>query len=63
MSRIFNLIGAIIGIIYLANSFFGGIENPILFGQEVNIWVFRLFWCLIIVVTFISYWKQKKESK
>ncbi len=62
MNKYVNIIGIVIAVIYLAQSF-TNLTNPNIFGFVVNIWFYRLFWGLLLVVmAFQVYRKSKKQD-
>jgi hypothetical protein len=43
-------------------TFVNSSSATIVFGIEIDIWVYRGLWSLITVASFVSYLKRKKEE-
>ena len=63
MNKNITLIAGIIAVAYVIYSFFGNSEYADIFGFEVNIWTFRLFWSVLAVGILYSYYKKRKAME
>jgi hypothetical protein len=63
MNKNITLIAGIIAVAYVIYSFFGNSEYADIFGFEVNIWMFRLFWSVLAVGILYSYYKKRKAME
>lgn len=55
------LIAGILSTVLLIG-YFSETEPHKIFGLEINIWIVRLFWALITVSNFSTYFKMKKSE-
>jgi|GEM_PF-873959 hypothetical protein len=55
-----DLVFVIIGLLNIALSFRGDNSIEVIFGFEINIWLYRAIWAFIGVGSFISYVKKRK---
>lgn len=58
MNKIIILIVAIVAIANVIYSFFGNQESISVFGFEINLWIYRLFWGVIAVLLLYDYFKK-----
>ena len=61
-SNIWNLVWSVIGTLVVVMTFVNSSSATIVFGIEIDIWVYRGLWSLITVASFVSYLKRKKEE-
>ncbi|MDA9316606.1 hypothetical protein N9Q58_01685 [Polaribacter sp.] len=57
-----NLVWAVIGTFIIVMTFVNNSGSKIVFGLELDIWVYRGLWSLITVASFVSFLKRKKEE-
>ena len=61
-SNTWNLVWTLIGAVIIMMTFVNTSDPKIVFGIEIDIWVYRGLWGLITVASFVSYLKRKKEE-
>lgn len=61
MNKYLNSIGIIIALTYLVESFTEGGKSDI-FGFELNIWVFRFIWTLLLGFMVYEIYKGSKKN-
>ena len=61
-SNKWNLVWSVIGTLVVVMTFVNSSSATIVFGVEIDIWVYRGLWSLITVASFVSYLKRKKEE-
>jgi len=61
-SNKWNLVWSVIGTLVVVMTFVNSSSATIVFGIEIDIWVYRGLWSLITVASFVSYSKRKKEE-
>ena len=61
-SNTWNLVWTVIGTVIIVMTFVNNSDSKIVFGIEIDIWVYRGLWGLITVASFVSYLKRKKEA-
>ena len=61
-SNKWNLVWSVIGTLVVVMTFVNSSSASIVFGIEIDIWVYRGLWSLITVASFVSYLKRKKEE-
>jgi|TARA_B110000908_G_scaffold119699_1_gene140300 hypothetical protein len=61
-SNKWNLVWAVIGTVIIVMTFVNNSGTKIVFGLELDIWVYRGLWSLITVASFVSFLKRKKEE-
>ncbi|MEN8745400.1 MAG: hypothetical protein ABF302_05300 [Polaribacter sp.] len=61
-SNKWNLVWSVIGTLVVVMTFVNSSSATIVFGIEIDIWVYRGLWSLITVASFVSYLKRKKEE-
>ena len=61
-SNKWNLVWSVIGTLVVVMTFVNSSSATIVFGIEIDIWVYRGLWSLITVSSFVSYLKRKKEE-
>ncbi|WP_298319508.1 hypothetical protein [uncultured Aquimarina sp.] len=61
MKRLFNLIVGIIGLVKVIMSFTSPQKSITLFTFEVNVWVYRLIWSLVVIAIADYFYKEFKS--
>ncbi len=61
-SNKWNLVWSVIGTLVVVMTFVNSSSATIVFGIEIDIWVYRGLWSVITVASFVSYLKRKKEE-
>ena len=61
-SNKWNLVWSVIGTLVVVMTFVNSSSAKIVFGIEIDIWVYRGLWSLITAASFVSYLKRKKEE-
>ncbi len=61
-SNTWNLVWTLIGAVIIMMTFVNTSDSKIVFGIEIDIWVYSGLWGLITVASFVSYLKRKKEE-
>ena len=59
--KTFYLIVGIIAVAQVLYSFWGNPDTGEIFGFEVNIWIYRLFWSVIAIPLLYGHFKRKKK--
>jgi hypothetical protein len=61
MSKTISLIIGMMAVATVVYSFFGNSLSGQIFGIEMNIWVYRLIWSVLAVLTISDYFNKKKK--
>jgi hypothetical protein len=61
-SNKWNLVWTVIGAVIIVMTFVNNSGSKIVFGLQLDIWVYRGIWSLITGASFISFLKRKKEE-
>ncbi|MBD0777983.1 hypothetical protein HPE56_09270 [Maribacter sp. ANRC-HE7] len=61
MKKYLSLIMGILALGAVIYSFIGNAPTSKIIGMEVNIWVYRLFWCILAIGLLSGYWKMKNK--
>ena len=61
-SNTWNLVWTVIGTVIIVMTFFNNSDSKIVFGIEIDIWMYRVLWSVITAASFVSYLKRKKEE-
>ena len=61
-SNTWNLVWTVIGTVIIVMTFFNNSDSIIVFGIEIDIWMYRVLWSVITAASFVSYLKRKKEE-
>lgn len=63
MTRFILTVLALIYVTKVIESFIGSSDTETLFGLEVNIWIYRIFWVLISFWLFKASLKKKNSAE
>ncbi|WP_339661136.1 hypothetical protein [uncultured Polaribacter sp.] len=58
-NKYWDLLFVFIGVINIAFSFRGNEDFEVVFGYELNIWIYRAIWAFITIGCYLSYSKKK----
>jgi hypothetical protein len=61
-SNTWNLVWTVIGTVIIVMTFVNNSDSKIVFGIEIDIWMYRGLWSAITAASFVSYLKRKKEE-
>ena len=61
-SNTWNLVWTVIGTVIIVMTFVNNSDSKIVFGIEIDIWMYRGLWTVITAASFVSYLKRKKEE-
>lgn len=62
MRKTFLIIGMVLALLNVTYSFFRTEDTAILFGIEMNIWVYRFIWFAMAALLFNGYRKEQGRS-
>lgn len=62
MKKYWNLAFGVLGIIIVSNTFLKDLSVKEVFSFEINIWVYRAIWILIIISSLYDFFVKQKES-
>ncbi|MDA9089497.1 hypothetical protein [Maribacter arcticus] len=63
MRKVLFIIGMVLALITIVNSFFTMGDTRPFFGFEMNIWVYRLIWLGLFSIILKGYLKESKKFK
>ncbi|MEP0214394.1 MAG: hypothetical protein ABJD66_14330 [Cellulophaga sp.] len=61
MRKTILIIGVALALVNVIYSFFRNVDTIYFFGQDVNIWVYRLIWSFMAVLIFNAYRKETRK--
>ncbi len=61
-SNTWNLVWTVIGTVIIVMTFVNNSDSKIVFGIEIDIWMYSGLWSVITAASFVSYLKRKKEE-
>ncbi|MGJ8734316.1 MAG: hypothetical protein ACSHW4_14260 [Cellulophaga sp.] len=61
MRKTILIIGVALALVNVIYSFFRNVDTIYFFGQDVNIWVYRLIWSFMAVLIFNAYHKETRK--
>ncbi|TMM29440.1 hypothetical protein FDT66_09960 [Polaribacter aestuariivivens] len=61
-SNYWNLIWGVLGAIIVISGIISGNLTKTVFGFEMNAWIYRSIWAIISLLSFVSYFKRRKEE-
>jgi hypothetical protein len=61
-NNIWNLVWGVIGLVIVVLTFVNNNTVKVVFGFELNIWVYRAIWSLIAAGSLFSYFKRRNEE-
>ena len=62
MRKVLVLILGLLAVLTVIYSFWENAATDYIFGFEVNIWIYRLFWSLLAIGILSGYFKRKKSN-
>jgi hypothetical protein len=60
--KIINIIAALIALSALAETFFNPTKTFDIFSIELNIWLYRVIWLMVLIGTTYDLYKASKKS-
>ncbi len=63
MDKILSFLLVGVGLYKVVYSFIENLEFGLLFGTEINIWLYRIIWTSVIVLGVISIIKKSKQKQ
>ncbi|WP_435677391.1 hypothetical protein [Patiriisocius sp.] len=63
MDKILSFLLVGVGLYKVVYSFIENLEVGLLFGTEINIWLYRIIWTSVIVLGVISIIKKSKQKQ